>query len=46
MKQNAGHPLPELLVKLYTYQIFRGVAYLHSMGVCHRDIKPQNILVE
>ena len=37
---------PEILVKLYTYQIARGLIYLHELGVCHRDIKPQNILVD
>lgn len=37
---------PQLLVKLYTYQIARGLIYLHEVGVCHRDIKPQNILVD
>jgi serine/threonine protein kinase len=24
----------------------RGIAYMHSMGICHRDIKPQNILID
>jgi serine/threonine protein kinase len=37
---------PEVLVKLYTYQVARGLIYLHELGVCHRDIKPQNILVD
>jgi hypothetical protein len=37
---------PILYVKLYAYQMFRGLAYLHRVvGVCHRDIKPQNLLV-
>ncbi|GJW84815.1 shaggy-related protein kinase epsilon isoform X1 [Tanacetum coccineum] len=26
-------------------QIFRSLAYIHAIGVCHRDIKPQNLLV-
>lgn len=37
--------IPMIAVKLYTYQLFRAVHYIHSMGVCHRDIKPQNLLV-
>lgn len=32
--------IPMLLVKLYSYHMLRGIAYLHSVGVCHRDIKP------
>lgn len=35
-----------LLMKLYSYQIFRGLNYLSMLSIAHRDIKPQNILVD
>lgn len=38
--------LPVIYVKLYAYQMLRALANIHSTGVCHRDIKPQNLLVD
>lgn len=39
-------PIPPIIAKLYSYQILRSLGYIHAMGVCHRDIKPQNLLVD
>jgi len=43
--RNSQH-MPMILTKLYTYQMCRALGYLHTIGVCHRDIKPQNLLVD
>jgi len=38
--------IPVFTVKLYMYQLARSLAHIHGMGICHRDIKPHNLLVD
>merc|ERR1719479_459701 len=38
--------MPRILVQLYAYQACRALAHLGANGVVHRDIKPQNLLVD
>ena len=35
-----------ILIKLYSYQMLKCIGYMRSLGICHRDIKPQNILID
>ncbi|KAJ6249328.1 glycogen synthase kinase-3 alpha [Anaeramoeba flamelloides] len=42
---NQYNTIPTIIVKVYIYQLCRAVAQLHRLGICHRDIKPDNILI-
>jgi len=38
--------MSERLVKSYMYQLMKGIAFCHSHRVLHRDLKPQNLLID
>lgn len=38
--------LERLLVKSYMQQLTKGIAFCHSHRVLHRDLKPQNLLID
>jgi len=38
--------IPTNTIRLYMYQICRALGYIHKQKICHRDVKPQNILVD
>ncbi|EDV25811.1 Cyclin-dependent kinase 1 [Trichoplax sp. H2] len=40
-----GKTIDAMLMKSYLYQILLGVVYCHSHRVLHRDLKPQNLLI-
>ena len=43
---HAGKALPRKQVKVFMWQLLSAVAYCHSRGVLHRNLKPKHILVK
>eukprot|EP00696_Hemimastix_kukwesjijk_P003434 gnl/Hemi2/14216_TR4823_c0_g2_i1.p1 gnl/Hemi2/14216_TR4823_c0_g2~~gnl/Hemi2/14216_TR4823_c0_g2_i1.p1 ORF type:complete len:208 (-),score=66.68 gnl/Hemi2/14216_TR4823_c0_g2_i1:80-703(-) len=38
--------MPPMLVKSYLYQLLNGLCFCHARRVLHRDLKPQNLLID
>ncbi|XP_047688501.1 cyclin-dependent kinase 3 isoform X2 [Prionailurus viverrinus] len=45
MDSTPASELPLHLVKSYLFQLLQGVSFCHSHRVIHRDLKPQNLLI-
>ena len=43
--KRSKRPLVESEIQRLALQLMRGLAYIHSHGVLHRDIKPNNLLM-
>ena len=41
-----GHPLPEHEARTILRQIVSGVRHLHNHGICHRDLSPENVMID
>ena len=41
----SGQILPDSKIKSISHQMLNGLDFLHQHRVCHRDLKPQNILL-
>ncbi|TMS21724.1 MAPK/MAK/MRK overlapping kinase [Larimichthys crocea] len=44
--QGRETPLPDHTVKNYMYQLCKSLEHMHSCGIFHRDVKPENILIK
>mmetsp|Transcript_13047 Transcript_13047/g.26108 ORF Transcript_13047/g.26108 Transcript_13047/m.26108 type:complete len:299 (+) Transcript_13047:252-1148(+) len=43
---NAAGGMPPKMIKSYLYQMLQGIAFCHAHRVLHRDLKPQNLLID
>ena len=38
--------LTDFQVRYYIYELLKALDYSHSMGIMHRDVKPQNVMID
>ncbi|CAE6454518.1 unnamed protein product [Rhizoctonia solani] len=44
--KNGNRGLDKQLIKKFTYQLLAGLRYCHGHRILHRDLKPQNLLID
>jgi len=38
--------LTDMEIRFYIFELLKALDYCHSKGIMHRDVKPQNIIVD
>ena len=38
--------LTDFQVRYYIFELLKALDYSHSMGIMHRDVKPQNVMID
>lgn len=46
MRSKGNQPLPKEQAQSFLYQLLQALIYLHQHRIFHRDLKPQNLLVD
>lgn len=44
--QSTGKGFSEAVARYWFRQIIAGIQHLHSKGICHRDLSPENIMID
>lgn len=47
IRHNILYPLlTDMEIRFYCYELLKAIDYAHSCGIIHRDIKPQNVMID
>lgn len=46
LSENIGRPFTMIEIKILMHMLLQGLESIHRLGLMHRDIKPQNLLLD